>query len=379
MAAIIKTQSALIGGPSGDIVLSHSAPLPPEPLKDDQVAVAIKAVSLNPVDTKMTGTYHTPGAVLGCEFAGIVTAAGSVATSDWDIHVGDRVSAAIMGMNPLQPRIGAFAQYTTAPAHVVLKVRDGWTFAQAAGLGNAWYTVPWALFHALGLPPGPKLEPLNSRMPPSSTEGPKIPMENPNGTKRTVLVSGGSSSTGTCAIQLLNLAGFDVVATCSPGNFALARSYGADEVFDYTSPTCAADIRAHTRNSLRLVLDCITTTETMRLCYAAMGRAGGRYVALEPYSEAVAATRAVVRPDWVLGPEMIGDEVGWPAPHGRKANPAAKAFCEEWNRTLQGLLDRGMIRTHPLRVRDTGLTGALEGLEEIRAKKVSGQKLVYTS
>ncbi|KUI71840.1 Enoyl reductase LovC [Cytospora mali] len=116
-----------------------------------------------------------------------------------------------------------------------------------------------AVLRAGTLPPGPKLEPLNSRMPPPNTEGPKIPMEDPNGTKKTVL------------------------------------------------PTCAADIRAHTRNSLRLVLDCIMTTDTMRLCYAAMGRAGGRYVALEPYSEAVAATRAVVRPDWILDPERTWD------------------------------------------------------------------------
>lgn len=378
MAATTKTQSVLIGGPNGDFVLSHSAPLPPEPLEDDQVAVAVKAISLNPVDTKMTGSYHTPGAILGCEFAGVVTAAGPVAAANWGLRVGDRISASIMGMNPLRPCIGAFAQHTTAPAHVALKMRDDWTFAQAAGLGNAWYTVPWALFHALGLPPGPHLEPLNSRVPPPVLEGLKIAIDNFHSTKRTVLISGGSSSTGTCAIQLLKLAGFDVVATCSPRNFALARSYGADAVFDHASPTCAADIRAHTRNALRLALDCITTPNTTRLCYAALGRAGGRYVALEPYSESVAATRTAVRPDWVLGPELIGEDVVWPAPHGRKANAAAKTFCEEWNRTLQGLLDRGLIRTHPQCVRDTGLVGVLEGLEDIRAKKVSGQKLVYT-
>jgi len=84
MAATTKTQSALIGGPNGDFVLSHSIPLPPEPLEDDQVAVAVKAISLNPVDTKMTGSYHTPGAILGCEFAGVVTAAGSVAAANWN-------------------------------------------------------------------------------------------------------------------------------------------------------------------------------------------------------------------------------------------------------------------------------------------------------
>lgn len=370
MPTTTKTQSALVGGPSDDIVLSRSALLPPGPVEENQVAVAVKAIALNPVDTKMIGPFQTPGAILGCEFSGVVTAAGPVATSEWGLREGDRVSGAIMGMNPLRPRVGAFAEHTAAPAHVILKMRDDWTFAQAAGIGNAWYTVAWALFHTMGLPPGPKLEPLNTLLPPpSQPKGPSKPV--------TVLVSGGSSSTGTCAIQLLKLAGYQVVATCSARNFELVRSYGADAVFDHSSATCAADIRALTRNGMRYALDCITTPDTTRLCYTALGRSGGRYVALDPFSEAVAATRSIVRPDWVLGPEMIGEEIAWPEPHSRKPNPAARAFCEAWTRTLQQLLDRGLIRTHPQLVRNSGLAGALEGLEDIRAKKISGQKLIY--
>ena len=382
MAAVATaTQTALVGGTDGDIVLSHSAPLPPSPLEDDQVAVSVRAVSLNPVDTKMTGGYHTIGAISGCEFAGIVTAAGPVATREWNIRPGDRVSAAIMGMNPLRPRIGAFAEHAVAPARCLLKMRDDWDFAKSAGIGNAWYTVAWALFHVMGLPAGPELEPLNTELPPPELDGPKININNfgpPGAKKMTVLVSGGSSSTGTCAIQLLKMAGFNVVATCSERNFDLVRSYGADAVFSHSAPTTAAEIKAYTRSGLRLALDCITTLDTTRLCYESFGRSGGRYVALDPYSEDIAATRAAVRPDWVLGPEMIGEDVGWPAPHGRKANPTAKRFCDSWNRTLQGLLDRGLIRTHPQRIRDTGLTGALEGFEDIRSKRVSGEKLIYT-
>lgn len=381
MAATTKTQSAIIGRPDGTNMLSRSAPLPPVPLEDDQVSVAVKAIALNPVDTKMTGGYHTPGAVLGCEFAGVVTSVGPAAAADWGLKEGDRVSAAIMGMNPLRPRIGAFAEHSVAPARMTLKMRDDWTFAQAAGIGIAWYTVAWALFHALGLPAGPNLAPLDDRVPRPVLAGPKMAIDNfkPGAQPATVLVSGGSSSTGTCAIQMLKLAGFKVVATCSARNFGLVRSFGADAVFEYSSPTCASDIRSYTRvNGLRLALDCITTPDTTRLCYAALGRTGGRYVALDPFSQAVAATRAAIYPDWVLGPELIGEDVAWPAPHGRKANPVAKAFCEEWNRILQGLLDRGLIRMQPQLVRDTGLEGALEGLEDIRAKQVSGQQLVYT-
>lgn len=45
---------------------------------------------------------------------------------------------------------------------------------------------------------------------------------------------------------------------------------------------------------------------------------------------------------------------------------------------MQGLLERGLIRFRPYRVSDTGLAGALEGVEEIRPKKISGRKLIYT-
>ncbi|KAF7548815.1 hypothetical protein G7Z17_g6813 [Cylindrodendrum hubeiense] len=385
MTITVKTQAALVGGPNGDIILSNSAPLPQGPLRAHEMAVAVQAISLNPVDTKMTGACHTEGAVLGCDFAGLVTDVGSTAAEEWGFRVGDRVAASTIGMNPLRPSVGGFAEHTVCSARGALKIPDDWTFAQAAGGigGTAWVTMSWALFHAMGLPAGPQLEPLNSRILPPQLE-PKLNIFTAHsagdGSKpaTSVLVSGGASYTGTAAIQLLKLAGFTVIATCSAASFELARSFGADVVFDYTSPTAVEDIRAHTRNSLRLAIDCITTPDSTRLCYAALGRAGGRYVALDPYSDAVVATRAIVRPSWVFGLELLGDEIAWPAPHNRKPNHIAENFLGVWSRTMQGLVNRKLIHFHPQIVRDSGLAGALEGLDDIRSKKISGQKLIYT-
>ncbi|KAF1957272.1 GroES-like protein [Byssothecium circinans] len=377
MGSLERVQTALVGGPNESIVLSHTAPIPPDALEDGMLAVEVKAVSLNPVDTKMLGGYHTVGAISGCEYAGIVTAVGAGVTEKWNIKVGDRVSAAIMGMNPQRPSVGAFAQYSAAPAHCTLKLPDDWSFTHGAGIGNSWYTVPWALFHTLGLSPGPQLQPLSSWIEQSKPAlGSRVTL---NASKpQSVLVSGGSSSTGTCAIRLLKLAGFNVIATCSARNTDLVKSFSADAVFNYSDPDCASKIRAHTANALRFAVDCITTPETTQLCYLALGRTGGRYVSLDPFSDAVAASRKVVAAGWVLGPELMGEDVGWPAPHGRAANPFAREFCVEWNKTLQRLLDEGQIRTHPQLVRDTGLEGVLDGLREIREKKVYGQKLTYT-
>lgn len=378
------TQHALIGGPDGDIILSNSAPLPPE-LDESQLGIDVKAISLNPVDTKMVGSYFTPGAISGCEFAGVVTGVGGVVAEQRGLKVGDRVAGVVMGMNPLRPQIGAFSEHTASYANATLKIPDDWTFAQAAsGVGGvAWATVPWALFHHLALPPGPKLEPLNSEFPRPELSGPKISITTSYDSvtdklPTTVLVSGGASFTGTCAIQLLKLAGFTVIATCSPRSIDLVKSFGADFAFDYASPTCASEIKAHTRNSLRLVLDCITSPDTTRLCYAALGRAGGRYVALDPYSGAVAGSRSIVHADWVFGMDLLGEDVAWPAPHGRSANPVAKQFGIIWNKTLQSLLNSGLVHPHPQQVRDKGLAGALEGLHQIRSNKGLPYKLVYT-
>jgi len=62
------------------------------------------------------------------------------------------------------------------------------------------------------------------------------------------LIYGGSSASGVLGIQFAKLSGFEVLTTCSPSNFDYVKSLGADKVFDYNSPTCAADIRKYTDN-----------------------------------------------------------------------------------------------------------------------------------
>ncbi|RBR23812.1 uncharacterized protein FIESC28_03428 [Fusarium coffeatum] len=98
----------------------------------------------------------------------------------------------------------------------------------------------------------------------------------------------------TVAIQLVKLAGFAPITTCSPRNFELVKSYGASAIFDYNDPDCISDIKKHTKNNIRYALNCIFTTQNMQFCYQAIGRPGGKYTALEPYSEAIAGTRKIV-------------------------------------------------------------------------------------
>ncbi|KAK4176928.1 Enoyl reductase LovC [Triangularia setosa] len=350
--AIPTTQTALVGSASGGIILSHSVPVPS--VDDGMILVKTAAISVNPVDTKMVGAYVTRGSIAGCDFAGKVVAVGAAVDH---ITIGDRVCGAVMGMNPIQPDVGAFANYVGARADRVLRIPSSLTYYDGAALATSFMTAGLALFKSLKLPGSPL---------------------HPTTKPKTVLVYGGSTATGTAALQFLRLAGFAPIATCSPGNSALVEGYGAEKVFDYQSPDCAAEIRAYTNNALEYTLDCITTIESMRICYAAIGRKGGRYTALDPYPDIVAKTRRVVKADWVLGPVMLGRDIGWPAPHGRQADPEMSKFGVEWVKTVQSLLDQGKLRTHPTEVHHGGLEGALDGLDRIKKKKVSGVKLVYS-
>ena len=64
-----------------------------------------------------------------------------------------------------------------------------------------------------------------------------------------VLVWGGSSSTGACAVQLASLAVYSVVATCSPRDDELVRGLGATTTVDYASQTVVDDVADALRRS----------------------------------------------------------------------------------------------------------------------------------
>jgi NADPH:quinone reductase-like Zn-dependent oxidoreductase len=182
MDSLPTTQTAIVGLEDGTLGIATNIPLPG--LQDDAIMIRNTVVGLNPVDTKMVGKLVTPGAVAGTDCCGVVIAIGPKAKLSVPFEIGSKVCSAVQGMHSLTPSVGAFAQYTALTAHVTLKVPDGMSFEQGASLGSGIATIGLALFHSLKVP-GYPLE----------------PAEKP----RHVLVYGGSTATGTLAIQLLKL------------------------------------------------------------------------------------------------------------------------------------------------------------------------------
>ncbi|KAI1772859.1 zinc-binding dehydrogenase family oxidoreductase [Hypoxylon cercidicola] len=353
MTNLPSKQTAVVALGDGSLGVSHDVSVPT--LEDDMILVKNAVVALNPIDTKMVGKLATPGAIAGMDFAGEVVAVGPKVRTAIPIKRGDRVCGVVPGMHSITPTVGAFAEYVGATDLVTMKIPDNMSLEEGASLGSGVGTVGLALFKSLDVPGSPK---------------------SPATKPVDVLVYGGSTATGTLAIQLLKLFGLNPIATCSPGNFELVKSYGASAVFDYHLETCADDIKKNTRNSLKFVLDCISEPETMQFCYKCIGRAGGKYTALEPFPEFLHNRPKTVTPDWVLGPMLLGKTLGWPAPFGREGDAEYKKFGFEWFATAQELLDNGKLKTHPLKQVGNSLDDVLGGLRILKKKQVSGQKLI---
>ncbi|EPE33745.1 GroES-like protein [Glarea lozoyensis ATCC 20868] len=362
--ALPRRQTALVVAGPGQLALHHDAPLPH--LAPDMALVRTVAVAINPVDAKMLDYSPAVGAIHGYDFAGVVVGLGSEAPGH--LSIGDRVAGAVHGNNSLEPCVGAFAQYVGATAELLLKIPDGMAFEEASTLGIGLATAGLVLFRELEIPV--RIEDLIVR----AADAKISPNAAPSGAW--VLVSGGSTATGTRAIQMLKLAGLRPIATCSPSNFALVLEFGAEKAFDYRSPECAKEIRAYTRNGLAYAIDCVSESDSAQLCYGAIGRAGGRYCGVEPVRQAVAATRPTIRASWLMVLTMFGGRVALDGEYARDASAADRALSAKIFAVTQKLLDNGRIKSHPVRVLAGKWAGVIQGIDIIRTGPVSGQKLV---
>ena len=178
----MTTQKAIEIVSSGSARLTTSRSLPR--LRDDYILVKTSAVALNPTDWKHIDYLATPGALVGCDYSGTVLEIGPKVQKAF--KKGDRVCGFCHGSNTLQLEDGTFAEYIVAKGDLQILIPDEMSFEEAATLGVGIVTVGQGLYQSLELP-----------LPTGgSVEG--------DG-KATVLIYGGSTATGTLAIQFAKL------------------------------------------------------------------------------------------------------------------------------------------------------------------------------
>jgi len=185
-----------------------------------------------------------------------------------------------------------------------------------------------------------------------------------------LLIYGASTATGTLAVQFAKLTGCEVIATASPHNFDLVRKLGADQVFDYKDPEVGAKIREATDNKLKLVFDCISEGSSPSICAAAIGESGGHVSTLLPVKN---FPRDDIKANFTFAYTALGEKFS------EERFPASQTdyvFGSKFWKVAEELINSGKIRTHPVEVRE-GLEGVPQGVQDLKAGKVSGVKLVY--
>lgn len=192
MKAVVMTES---GAPE---VLEVRQIPDPEIQKPTEILVRLKAAGINPIDVKLRsrGTFYPDRmpAVLGCDAAGIVEAAGEAVEN---FRVGDEVYFCNSGIGAYP---GNYAELAVVDEKFVAKKPTSLSFVEAAASPLVLITAWESLYDRGKLQPGQK-----------------------------VLIHAGAGGVGHVAIQLAKLQGTQVATTISSDEKAeFAKSMGAD-------------------------------------------------------------------------------------------------------------------------------------------------------
>jgi NADPH2:quinone reductase len=201
------TRAIRIHAPGGPEALSWDEVEVGEP-GEGQVRLAQTAVGLNYIDVyQRSGLYPLPElpATLGLEAAGRVDAVGSGVEA---LAPGDRVAYA-------SPPVGAYAEARLMPADRLVKLPDGISDTQAAGMMLQGMTVHYLVRRTFRVEPG-----------------------------QTVLFHAAAGGVGLIACQWLKHLGATVIGTVgSEEKAALARAHGCDHTILYTSESVPERVR----------------------------------------------------------------------------------------------------------------------------------------
>lgn len=187
-----------------DVFVDVERPKPAPEGRD--ILVAVKAVSINPVDTKVRKSggdkVENPPRILGWDASGVVEAVGPDATlfkpGDEVFYAGDIT------------RSGSNAEFQLVDERIVGCKPKSLSFAEAAALPLTTLTAYESFFDRLGI-------------------------DRDGGNKgESVLIIGAGGGVGSIGIQLAKAAGLTIIATASrPETTAWVKELGADHVINH--------------------------------------------------------------------------------------------------------------------------------------------------
>jgi NADPH:quinone reductase-like Zn-dependent oxidoreductase len=198
MKAIILKEP---GGPENLVITDVPVP----EVKEGEVLVKVKAISINPVDIKTRkglGLYtklkEDGPVILGWDIAGEVVEVGKGVTT---LEEGDEV----FGMVNFPGHGRAYAEYVVAPANHLAEKSELITPQEAVAGTLAALTAWQVLIDEAKVQPGEK-----------------------------VLIHAAAGGVGHYAVQIAKYLGAYVIGTASDANYDFVKELGADEFVDYT-------------------------------------------------------------------------------------------------------------------------------------------------
>ena len=190
----------------------------------DEVLINVKAAGVNRADlAQRAGSYPPPpGAseTLGLEVAGEIAELGAE-VKDWQL--GERVCVLLSG--------GGYAEQVVVPASLLMPIPKNWSFEEAGGLPEVFFTAYLNLFLEGSLQAG-----------------------------ETALIHGGASGVGTAGIQLAKTAGCQVFVTAGTDEkIAFCSTLGVDLAINYRKEDFAKRIKEITEENggVDVVLDMV--------------------------------------------------------------------------------------------------------------------------
>ncbi|KAI0092860.1 GroES-like protein [Irpex rosettiformis] len=325
----------------------------------DQVLIKNVAAALNPADYIIqhlgiwVDHFGYP-ALVGLDGAGEIVAIGEGVQGR---NVGDRV----LYNSNIHPDTMTFQEYGIADAVQTAKIPPNVSFEQASTLPVGFATAAIGLYQESKPRGGIALT---------------APWEEGGLNKyagQTALVTGGASSVGQFAIQLLRLSGFSpIIATASKHNEAYCKAAGATHVIDYHDVPYSdlpAAVKKITSEPISVIYDAVALPDVQKAVWEILAP-NGSLASVAPPSFGKDGER---NEDGKLVSWVYGSANG---PYGSANGPYNYEFGKKMYVAITKLLESGDIKPNNVEIVPNGLAGIPDALTQLALKKVSGVKLV---
>ncbi|MBP6365941.1 MAG: zinc-dependent alcohol dehydrogenase family protein [Nitrosomonas sp.] len=239
-------------------VLQYGDMEAPDKCRSTQVLVRVKAIGINPIDTKIRAAPErfpvSFSVIPGCDGAGIVQAVGNQVKN---FKPGDAVYFSQPGFNQRQ---GTYAEYVMVDASLLALKPHSLSFEQAAAAPLVLITA-WEALHD------------RARI----TGG------------QTVLIHAGAGGVGHVAIQLAKLAGARVITTVSNAEKAgFVKRLGADQIIHYPTQDVIAEVLQYTDDKgVDIAFDTVGAN-VLQSCFSCV----------KPYGDVVTILQPTKDTDW---------------------------------------------------------------------------------